>query len=134
MRKDDLLDFDVLEVLKILPWGAFLYHVHYTKEIVLIVEKEVCFVQFCGVWFLFVGYECLGLRPRSSTGIELAIFDKLGQLWIVFFDVGRQGVELIAVDGQEGRHEDDLLHLAEVIPIVEELIQPVAGFLWFSNK
>lgn len=78
---------------------------------------------------MFVGYECFGLRSRSSTGVELAIFDKLGQLWIVFFDVGCQGVELIAVDGQEGRHEDDLLHLAEVVPIVEELIQSVTGFL-----
>lgn len=83
---------------------------------------------------MLVGDKCPRLRSRSATRIKLTVLNKLSQLWIVFLHVGRQGVELVTMDMQEGRHKNNFLYLAVVVSIVEEFVETIAGFLRFCNK
>lgn len=123
------LDSNIPEVLQLVVF--FLDEAHEAEEILLLLLEfglvesrgQVVEVGHCRPW--------LAAAPAPRV---LAALDQLGEIGVVLLDVGRELAVFFRVDGQEGGHQDEFLHLGVVVAVVEELVEPVAGLLGLGDK
>jgi hypothetical protein len=74
-----------------------------------------------------------GLAPPVAD-LKFTLLYQNHQLPIPFLDMVLYIPILLAMNVQESRHQDNALDLAVVVPVVEELIQPVAGLLGLGHE
>lgn len=109
----------------------FLDEAHEAEEILLFLH-EFGLVEARGQ-VVEVGHR--RLRPAAAPCPRvLAVLDEVGEIRVVLLDVGGELVVFVGVDGEEGGHQDEFFHLRVIVPVVEELVEPVAGLLGLSDK
>lgn len=86
------------------------------------------------VMFSSHSFTSTGLTSCSVILLIFTFFDKNYQLFISFFDLMNNISILLIMNIEKGWHHDDIFDLAVVVTIVEELIEPIAGFLGFSDE